>query len=60
MFEHVLFYYQRQGVIRNLSLCLEKLVGDNSLPFNQKLTPSMHQLEQLGENMDAIRKTNLS
>ena len=106
MFEHVLFYYQRQCVVTSLSclcrglknmswsqgyfdfshdiarsekryvvVCVKthdntgnyislKLFknenGDPEFPFNQKLTLSMHGLEQVGENIDAIRRINFS
>ena len=34
--------------------------ADNEFRFNQKLTLSMQELEQVGENIDAIRRITLS
>ena len=34
--------------------------GDNKFRFNQKLNLSMQELEQVGENIDAIRRITLS
>ena len=51
--------YENTGTLLSLKL-FKKENGDNEFRFNQKLTLSMQELEQVGENIDAIRKTALS
>ena len=49
--------YDNTGTYISLKL-FKKENGDNEFRFNQKLTLSMQELEQVGENIDAIRKYN--
>ena len=51
--------YDNTGAYISLKL-FKKENGDNEFRFNQKLTLSMQELEQLGENIDAIRRIALS
>ena len=50
--------YDNTGTYRSLKL-FKKENGDNEFRFNQKLTLSMQELEQV-ENIDAIRRITLS
>ena len=47
--------YDNTGTYISLKL-FKKENGDNEFRFNQKLTHSMQELEQVGENIDAIRR----
>ena len=51
--------YDNTGTYISLKL-FKKAIGDNEFRFNQKLTLSMQELEQVGENIDAIRRIALS
>ena len=51
--------YDNTGTSISLKL-FKKENGDNEFRFNQKLTLSMQELEQVGENIDAIRRIALS
>ena len=47
--------YDNTGTYILLKL-FKKENGDNEFRFNQKFTPSMQALKEVGENIDAIRK----
>ena len=51
--------YDNTGTYISLKL-FKKENGENEFRFNQKLTLSMQELEQVGENIDAIRRIALS
>ena len=51
--------YDNTGTYISLKL-FKKENGDNEFRLNQKLTLSMQELEQMGENIGAIRRITLS
>ena len=51
--------YDKTGTYISLKL-FKKDNADSEFRFNQKLTLSMQELEQVGENIDAIRRIFLS
>ena len=51
--------YDNTGTYISLNI-FKKENGDNEFCFNQKLTLSMQELEQVGENIDAFRRITLS
>ena len=51
--------YDNTGTYISLKLFIKE-DGDNEFRSNQELTLSMQELEQVGENIDAIRKITLS
>ena len=51
--------YDNTGTYISLKL-FKKENRDNEFRFDQKLTLSMQELEQVGENIDAIRRITLS
>ena len=51
--------YDNTGTYISLKI-FKKENGDNEFRFNQKLTLSLQELEQVGENIDAIRRIALS
>ena len=51
--------YDSTGTYISLKL-FKKENGDDEFRFNQKLTLSMQELEQVGENIDAIRRIAIS
>ena len=51
--------YDNTGTYISLKL-FKKENADNEFRFNQNLTLSMQELEQVGENIDAIRRITLS